>query len=87
VATTLLEIINNEKLEDFSLVCDIEGSEIELIVLDSEALKRCRDLFIELHEAEYNNIHYTPDDMLAKLVNDHGFKLFARQGAVFYLAK
>ncbi|HLX92635.1 MAG TPA: FkbM family methyltransferase [Puia sp.] len=86
-ATTLSQIVNQELLDNFSLVCDIEGSEIEVILLDAGALSKCANLFIELHEVEYNNVRYTPDEMLARLVGDHGFKALARQGNAVYLTK
>jgi FkbM family methyltransferase len=79
---TLKEIIERENLENFSLVCDIEGSEIELILLDAGSLRKCKKIFIELHDTAYDGKAYTPDEMLHILLNDHGFKMVERQGAI-----
>jgi FkbM family methyltransferase len=79
---TLKEIIEKENLENFSLVCDIEGSEIELILLDAVSLRKCKQIFIELHDTVYGGKAYTPDEMLHLLLNDLGFKMIERQGAI-----
>jgi len=86
-AITLSTIIKKENLYDFSLVCDIEGSEIGIILLDKESLRQCKELFIELHDTEYEGKGYTPNEILNKLVTEHRFKLIDRHGPVCYLQK
>ena len=84
-AITLKDIINREALKDFSLVCDIEGSEIEMILFDAGALQNCKNLFIELHEVNYGGKYYSPDDILKKLLDENRFTLIERHGPVCYL--
>jgi FkbM family methyltransferase len=86
-ATTLEELVRIEQLDHFTLVCDIEGSEIEMILLDKKSLAMCTELFIELHDAEFNGVQYAPDEILKMLVNDCHFRLISKHGPVCYLTK
>jgi FkbM family methyltransferase len=84
---TLKEIIQRKQIGEYALVCDIEGSEIEIVLYDLSSLNHCRQLFIELHEVDHNGRHYTPDDILNMLLDGNGFELVAREGPVCYLKK
>lgn len=84
---TLGRIIEQEGLGDFTLVCDIEGAEIEIILADAQSLRRCRNLFIELHSVSFKGERFSPDDILLKLTGELGFKLIFRHGPVCYLRK
>jgi len=86
-AMTLQNILEKENINDFTLVCDIEGSEIEIVLFDETALKHCKKLFIELHSTNYEGKKFEPADILAKLISDHGFKLVEQQGPVYYMQK
>ncbi len=70
----------------YSLICDIEGSEIEIFENELHALVKCRQIFIELHKANYKGKSYTFEDMVNKLI-EADFRLVQKDGNVFYLEK
>ena len=45
----LSQITNKYKIHEYNLVCDIEGSEIFILMNDRDILKNCKTLIIELH--------------------------------------
>jgi FkbM family methyltransferase len=47
---SLSEIISSNQLGEFALVCDIEGAEASILQYDRQALERCRQIIIELHD-------------------------------------
>lgn len=83
----LSDIIAQEQISNYTLVCDIEGSEAEVFENDKDSLQRCRQLFVELHDTAYNGKHYTVDSLLNILINEHGFRLRAHYRPVFLLEK
>jgi FkbM family methyltransferase len=82
-------ILEKFSITDYSLVSDIEGNEVDIMRLDAEALKRCRNMVIELHDAEFNGAHLLPTDLLCELKEQHGFSVAAasRVGNVYALHK
>ena len=50
-AVRLSDILFQEKINDYSLICDIEGGELELFTEDTVALGRCQLAIVELHPA------------------------------------
>ncbi len=80
---TLSDIVEQES----TLICDIEGSEIEILQNDKQALLLCKCLFIELHKTVYENIIYEVEALKTLIEKDHGFKLIERDGNVFYFEK
>lgn len=86
-AITLGQIIESENLSDFTLVCDIEGSELEIILYDMEALGRCRNMLIEVHPVSHEGVHYDKEELVDKLIRDHQFKMVERQGNVCYFER
>ena len=86
-ATTLTNIIREEQIADFALVSDIEGSEIEFLLKDGEALKKCRQLFIELHDTSYDGIDYSVDALKELLQTRHHFTLKDQHGPVCYFER
>lgn len=68
----------------YSLVCDIEGGEVALLLEDKAALKGCFQLFMELHETTYKGIYYSREDLLNILMMD-GFTLRSRDGNVVFM--
>ncbi len=81
---TLSEIVNYEKLDSFFLVCDIEGMEVEILKEDTESLKNCIGIIIELHQTEYKKKRYTQTDLLQEFL-DLGFEKIDSDGHVHYL--
>ena len=85
--STLQQIVNDNLTGNYTLVCDIEGSEIELLINDEAVLKKCTYLFIELHDTIYNTINYTVKQLRELIVSKHGFKEKDSYGNVYYFVK
>jgi FkbM family methyltransferase len=83
---TLNEICNTYNLNNFTLVCDIEGAEITIILNDKLALGKCKKMIIELHNTEYNGKTYLIEDMVNLLI-DESFKLLDQHGSVYVFQK
>jgi FkbM family methyltransferase len=79
---TLRELLDKFQLDDFALVCDIEGEEIGIFLHDAHALARCRQMVIELHETQEDAVNYTVEDLIDLVTYRHGFELRARRGPV-----
>ncbi len=71
----------------YVLVSDIEGSEIDFLLNDENAMRLCSHLFIELHETNYNGLQYSVNDLSNLILNKYDFTLIARDGNVFYYRK
>ncbi|MFM7487021.1 MAG: FkbM family methyltransferase [Cytophagales bacterium] len=78
----LSDLIQQEKLDDFVLISDIEGSEISFILGNAEVLKKCKMIIIELHRVVYEGIEYSVDDMIDRLIKNHRFTQIDRYGSV-----
>jgi FkbM family methyltransferase len=50
-AIQLSSLLDRHLIEDYALVCDVEGAEWGLLDRDMPALDRCRQLIIEFHDA------------------------------------
>ena len=79
---TLGSLVEGEKLTDYTLVCDIEGSEIDFLLNDAKALASCKEILIELHDTRNNDTFYSIAD-LKTLILKSGFKLVENEGPVF----
>lgn len=86
-AVKLSDIITAFNLKDFTLVCDIEGAEIELLENEDEALKNCRELFIELHETSSGNKKFSVEDLANIIRTRHQFDLIDNHGPVLYFTR
>jgi FkbM family methyltransferase len=80
----LSDLVDTYVSESFSLVCDIEGCEVDILVNDTGALTNCSQIFMELHKTDYNGRKYTTEDVLEKLCG-LGFELVERDGNVVYM--
>ena len=74
---TLSDIARRFSLEKFSLVVDIEGAEIPLLLHDRSALSACQMIQLEMHSADYAGKHYSVEDVQA-LTQSLGFECFYR---------
>ena len=83
---SLLSLVNKLGEKKYALVCDIEGSEIEWIIHESECLNNCQQLLIELHAVDYGK-HYSVDDIKNLIIDKHKFKLIDNRGPVCYFEK
>lgn len=72
--------------QHFTLVCDIEGSEVEVILFEKLIMKRCKQLFIELHDSSYENEVYSRERLLKILLTD-GFDLRKQDGNVYFFER
>ena len=88
VATTTLQYLLDEHqiTGDYTLICDIEGAEVDLIFRDKTALQSCQQIIIELHSTTYAGKTTTPQDLINQLF-ESGFKLVTNCGSVCVFEK
>lgn len=79
---TLSEVIATEGINEYTLVMDIEGSEIEILLNDRDSLKNCKVMIMELHETDYEDKMYSIDAMKC-IIESIGFSLLERDGNCF----
>lgn len=77
----LSELIIRHKVDEFSLVCDIEGGEAGILVNDTKAFHKCRQIMIELHNTEYKGEFFDVRKMIQRIIAC-GFVLESRHGNV-----
>ena len=70
----LNEIIDHNSINDYQLVCDIEGKEIELINSGDIDCTKCKIIIIDLHDLEYKGKFYHHND-LVNLIKKKGYKV------------
>jgi hypothetical protein len=80
--TTISQILSENSVDEYCLVSDIEGAEAGIAFSDVQALVRCRQIIIELHETMYKNRALSVDDLSQAFEDLHGFSLRARYGRV-----
>ncbi len=80
-ATTLSRILAEHEIEDYALVADIEGAEAQILLHDAPGLARCREIIIELHEAEVDGARFSIQDLVDR-IEALGFQLIDRYGSV-----
>jgi FkbM family methyltransferase len=81
-ATTLGALLSRHGLGDYALVCDIEGAEAGVLFREGDALRRCRQLVIELHETSFEGRRIGVEEMCRQLVERLAFRMTARYGNV-----
>ncbi len=85
-AITLDSIVNRYQLNNYSLVCDIEGAEAAIFINEKAALDTCKYIFIELHTIQYAGVNYSVDQ-LTTMISQKGFDLKDKHGPVFYFSR
>lgn len=83
---SLQKLLDDYHLTTCSLVCDIEGAEINLLIEEPEVFKNIRSIIIELHTANFNNKSYEILD-LVKLIQSLDFHEVDNYGNVYYFVK
>jgi FkbM family methyltransferase len=83
---TLNEICETYKFNNFTLVCDIEGAEVTILLNDKNAIQKCEKMIIELHDTEYNGKTYLIPD-LVDLIVANNFKILDQNRSVFVFQK
>ena len=68
---TLSNIVAMLNEDVYTLVADIEGAEIQMLLCDIESLAGCTKIIIELHNTHWNNQYFTINDLVS---------LFQKQG-------
>jgi FkbM family methyltransferase len=53
-AMTLSDLLKVEGVSTYSLVCDIEGGELDIFLKDTEALRSCQLAIVELHPSAFH---------------------------------
>ena len=81
-STTLSELLLSENIQHYSLVMDIEGGEVDILLNDIEALDKCEQLIVELHYVSRNGQIYTVEDLVSLFTEKAKFTLIARRGPV-----
>ncbi len=81
-AITLTQLLQQECIEgEYSLVCDIEGAEFDLISQDAAALSNCRAMIVELHPGVFYDRGKTVQQLLEKL-EAYGFEIQKSEATV-----
>jgi len=83
---TLIEICNTYNIGNFTLVSDIEGAEITILLNDMGALNKCEKMIIELHDTEYYGKKYLIQDLVS-LITANNFKTLDQVGNVYAFQK
>lgn len=81
-STTLSRLLCEQGVEEYSLVADIEGAEIGILLHDRGALRRCRQIIAELHVSSSDGRTYSVEDLVRILTEECGYVLVARRGPV-----
>ncbi|MES2732322.1 MAG: FkbM family methyltransferase [Bacteroidota bacterium] len=84
---TVGAIVREFNMNEYALVCDIEGSEIEVLLHEDSSLEKCKQLFIELHDTFYCEKPYSVADLKELIQSKHGFMLIKQHGPVCYFSK
>ena len=69
---TLRKILNDHAIDDYSLVADVEGAELAILLNDEAALERCRAIIIEIEPCLYRGETYSRD-RIRGIILAHGF--------------
>lgn len=80
---TLSDLIAKHNIVEYTLVSDIEGGEWDMILQDSEALRRCKTLVIELHDKNKSS----KEDLKAHITDDLGYQLLDQQKNVYVFSR
>jgi len=68
------------------LICDIEGSEIDILLNDPQSLENCELMIIEAHKVQRNNVTYTAED-IKKMIEKLNFSLIDQYSVNFVFTK
>jgi FkbM family methyltransferase len=79
--TTLRELLKTYSVQEYALVCDIEGAEAGLLRDDGQALSTCQQIIIELHDTFIDGVPVSISDMRGMLERQ-GFQQHAAYGGV-----
>lgn len=87
-ARTLSQILEESGIRgDYALIMDIEGAEVQVLEHEREALSRARQVIVECHPVRFGGVNYTPDDLMRRFVDQHGFRLRHKYGSACVLER
>jgi FkbM family methyltransferase len=84
--TRLRDILASERVERYVLVSDIEGAEAGILFEDADALTRCEQILIELHDTDHRGRRHTWQE-LSGAFQGLGFRLRDQHGPVCVLSR
>lgn len=87
--TSLQKVVAQGGFKKYSLVCDIEGAELEMFLLEKnkEVIDGCQHIIIELHPASHEGKQYTPSDINRIIIDNFNMKLVQNDGKTWVYSK
>jgi FkbM family methyltransferase len=85
-AVELNQLLAQNQIGTYQLVCDIEGAELGIVQNDSLALLNCVQIIMELHGIVQGDTTID-ENMLIKMFLEKGFALIDRYGSVVVLRR
>ena len=82
----LSDLLRENQIGEYVLISDIEGAEVAFLFDDAECLKDCEQLFIELHEVEWDGRLYTVDILVNRILS-LGFERVLQDNTNFYFRR
>jgi FkbM family methyltransferase len=80
-ALTLSDLLERERIDRYTLVCDIEGAEHAMILEERlDVAQRCQQLIVELHDGAYAGCNMTAADLAALVESRWRMKAIQRDG-------
>lgn len=88
-STTLGKLFHRYHIAPYALVCDIEGAESHIFSAedDTEAIKNCRQVIIELHDTRFNGKQYTKKDLSEMIIKKFSMQLVFSEGDIWVFDK
>ena len=83
---TLSDLIEEENFDNYVLICDIEGGEVDILQDTGNGLDRCDMMIIEIHRVEREGREYSIDDIVYE-IQAKEFKIIDRYGNTFVFSK
>lgn len=80
-------IITENNITAFSLICDVEGAEVDIFQTPCAGFDHCNLLIIELHEVTRKDITYFFSDLVAMIKTNTNLELIEQYGSVFVFAR
>jgi FkbM family methyltransferase len=81
----LHHLVSENNLDDFVLICDIEGAEV-FVLRNAENLRNCKMLIIELHTTYVDGRRVSVND-LEQAIWERGFRLIDKYGPIIVAEK
>jgi len=84
----LRDIILRGHIDRFTLISDIEGAEVDLLLSeDVEAFVGCELIIIELHDIIYRDVHYAKKHIAEIIVKRLSMRIYETDGRIWVFGK